>query len=182
MKTKKMKIVLFGELVLRQQAKPVSVFHKKLHFLIDSMVDTLYSHDDGAALAANQVGILKRIVVVDYEDEYIELVNPEIVNESGEQTDYEGCLSCPGYIGLVKRAEYIKVKFQDRDGNENVIEKDGKIAQCLQHEIDHLNGTLFIDRMVEDFLTHSESKTKISLQSVLDLANGKVYNNSSLFK
>jgi len=177
-----MKILLFGDPALRESAKLVTVFHKKLHTFIDSMAHTLYNRDDGAALAANQVGILKRIVLVDYEDEYIELVNPEIVDENGEQTDYEGCLSYPGYIGLVKRAEFIKVKFQDRDGNENVIEKDGKVAQCLQHEIDHLNGILFIDRMVEDFLTHSESKTKISLQSVLDLANGKVHNNPSLYK
>ncbi len=165
-----MKIILFGDPALRQTAKPVTVFHKKLGTLIDSMVETLYSRDDGAALAANQVGILKRIVVIDYEDEYFELVNPEIVEASGEQTDNEGCLSYPGYFGQVKRYDFVKVKYQDRTGKINIIERSGNLAKCLQHEIDHLDGILFIDRVVEDFLTHSESKNKIDLSSVISLS------------
>lgn len=174
MNNKKMKIIKFGDPVLRQTAKPITVFHSKLHSLIDTMANTLYSRDDGAALAANQVGILKRIIVIDYEDEYIELINPEIIEASGEQTDNEGCLSYAGYFGLVKRAEEVKVKFLDRDGKDKVIKRNGNLARCLQHEIDHLDGILFIDRMIENFLTHTETKEKISLESVLDLANGKI--------
>lgn len=169
-----MKIIQFGNSVLREKAKPVTVFHKKLHALIDSMVATLYSHDDGAALAANQIGILKRIVVIDYEDEYLELVNPEIIKSGGEQTDQEGCLSFTGYFGLVKRANYVKVKYQDRNGKELIIEKEGNLARCLQHEIDHLDGILFIDRMTGDFLTHSETKEKISLQSAINIAQNNL--------
>ncbi len=176
MNNRKMKIQLFGNPVLRQAAKPVTVFHKKLGTLIDSMVETLYSRDDGAALAANQVGVLKRIVVIDYEDEYLELVNPEIIEAGGEQTDNEGCLSYPGYFGQVKRYDFVKVKYQDRNGNNHFIEKNGNMARCLQHEIDHLNGILFIDRMVEDFLVNNETKTKINLVVVLDIADGKVQN------
>ncbi len=165
-----MKIILFGDPVLRQTAKPVTVFHKKLGTLIDSMIETLYSRDDGAALAANQVGILKRIVVIDYEDEYFELVNPEIIEASGEQTDNEGCLSYPGYFGQVKRYDFVKVKYQDRSGKIKIIERSGNLARCFQHEIDHLDGILFIDRVDEEFLTHSESKNKIDLSSVISLS------------
>jgi peptide deformylase len=137
------------------------------------MVDTLYSKDDGAALAANQVGILKRIIVIDYEDEYLELVNPEIIEANGEQTDNEGCLSYPGYFGQVKRYDFVKVTYQDRYGKKHVIEKKGNMARCLQHEIDHLDGILFIDRLTEDFLINNESKDKIRLAVALDNSFGK---------
>lgn len=169
----KLKIVTFGDPVLRQKAKPVTVFHSKLNILIDSMSKTLYLRDDGAALAAPQVGVLKRIVVMDYEDEYLELVNPEILESSGEQTGFEGCLSFPGWIGSVMRAETVKVKYQDRTGKEHVIERSGNLARCLQHEIDHLDGILYIDRVTEEFLEHSETEEKISLESARDLSNGK---------
>lgn len=169
----KLKIVTFGDPVLRQKAKPVTVFHSKLNILIDSMSKTLYLRDDGAALAAPQVGVLKRIVVMDYEDEYLELVNPEILESSGEQTGFEGCLSFPGWFGSVKRAETIKVKYQDRTGKEHLIERSGNLARCLQHEIDHLDGVLFIDRVSEEFLEHSETEEKISLESAKEISLGK---------
>jgi peptide deformylase len=169
----KLKIISFGDHVLRQPAKPVTVFHKKLHALIDSIAETLHNCDGGAALAANQVDVLKRITVINYQGEYFELINPEIIYSEGEQTDMEGCLSFPGYYGLVKRFNLVKVKYLDRNGKENVIERTGKLARCIQHEVDHLNGVLFVDRMIEDFLIHTETENKISLQSALDLANGK---------
>ena len=166
---KKLKILLFGDPALRQNAKPVTVFHKKLHAFIDSLAVTLDSCEDGAALAATQVGELKSITVINYEGEYLELINPEIIEAKGEQTDYEGCLSYPGYIGKVKRAETIKVKYVDRFGKENVIERTNKMARCIQHEIDHLNGILFIDRVKEDHLIHADSDTEINIEFIREL-------------
>jgi peptide deformylase len=173
MPVKKSKIVLFGDPVLRKAAKPVTVFHKKLHGLIDSMVETLHDRDDGAALAANQIGVLKSITVIDYMQEYFEMINPEIIDSEGEQTEYEGCLSLPGYFGLVSRYDHIKVKYLDRNGKENIIERNGKLARCFQHEIDHLNGILFIDKVCENFLINNDNDAKISLESVKELADGR---------
>ena len=171
---KKLNIVLFGDPVLRESAKPVNVFHKKLENLIDSMNYTLSLRDDGAAVAANQVGVLKRITVINYEDEYFEMVNPEIIEKGGGLVDnYEGCLSYPGYIGLVPRYEKIKVKYLDRKGDQHIIERTGKMARCIQHEIDHLDGILFIDRMKETTLTHSETKATIELAKVIELTRIK---------
>lgn len=169
----KYKIVRFGEPVLREKAKPVTVFHHKLHELVDSLTDTLFRSEDGAAIAAPQIGVSKRIVVIDYEDEYIELINPEILSSDGEQTGYEGCLSFPGFIGNVTRSDTVKVKYQDRDGKEITIERSGNMARCLQHEIDHLDGILFIDKVSDKYLVHQDTKEKVLLQDVLELSNGK---------
>ena len=158
---KKEKIAVFGDPVLRETAQPVTIFHKKLHLLIDRMKFTLSKEEGGAALAANQISILKRVVVIDYLDEYHEMINPEIISSSGESTESEGCLSLPGYFGNVKRAEQIKVKFQDRHGKEFVIDRSGHMARCIQHEIDHLDGILFIDRMDEPFVSNGEKKLAV---------------------
>lgn len=166
---KKAKIVLFGDPVLREKAQPVKVFHKKLHAAIDTIKFTLLNVKEGAALAANQISIPKKITVIDYLDEYIEMINPEIVSFSGEQTGYEGCLSFPGYSGRVKRAETVKVEFQDRNGNKICIERSGQMARCIQHEIDHLNGILYIDRMDDEFILNDEDKTKISINNILKI-------------
>lgn len=166
-----MKILLFGDPILRQKAKPVIVFHHKLHSMIDNMADTLDARDDGAAIAANQVGVLKRIIVINYENEYLELINPEIISFSGKQSKYEGCLSYPGYVGLVSRYENIKVRYYNRNGIENFIERNGNLSICIQHEIDHLDGILFIDRVEEKHLIHSETKEKINLDDVVEIAN-----------
>ncbi|MGD8777862.1 MAG: peptide deformylase [Ignavibacteria bacterium] len=170
---KKLRIILFGSPVLRETAKPVTVYHKKFHSLIDSMAETLKSRDDGAALAANQVNILKRVTVINYEGEYLELINPEIIESAGEQNGYEGCLSYPGYMGLVRRYDYVKVKYFNRLGEKKIIERFGKLSRCIQHEIDHLNGILFIDKMEEEFLLHADTENKISRSTLLELANGK---------
>jgi peptide deformylase len=173
MSRKKLKILLFGDPLLRQTAKPVTVFHKKLHAVIDSIAETLNARDDGAALAATQVGIMKRIIVIDYLGEYLELINPEILEAGGEETDFEGCLSYPGYTGRVPRSATVKVKYFDRNGKEHLIERNGRFARCIQHEVDHLNGILYIDRMREMYLTNSLDQTRIDLDSVLLLSDKK---------
>jgi peptide deformylase len=172
----KLKIIKFGNPVLRQVAKPVTVFHRKLHQLIDAMAETLERRSDGAALAAPQVDVLKRVVVIHYENEYLELINPQITAYAGEQVDYEGCLSFFGYLGMVPRHETVTVQFVTRYGEPQTIERQGRMARCIQHELDHLDGVLFIDRMDTDHLIHPEKETKIPLQTVLDLANGKSKN------
>ncbi|EJY55837.1 peptide deformylase [Alicyclobacillus hesperidum URH17-3-68] len=142
---------------LRQKAKPVTQFGPAIHKLLDDMAETMY-HADGIGLAANQIGILKRLVVIDVapnEDSFakrawIELVNPEIIAREGEQHEREACLSLPGLSGIVERAAYVKVRAQDRNGEFFEIEGRDLLARCLQHEIDHLDGILFIDYLRPD--------------------------------
>lgn len=166
MSSKKFKILEIGDPVLRQKAKPVTVFHKKLHALIDAIVETLDDRDDGAALAATQVGIMKRIVVVDYKNEFFEMINPEIISMEGLESDTEGCLSLPGLSGIVPRAVTVKVKYQDRNGIEQTIERSGALARCFQHEIDHLDGILYIDKMEEEFVKRVDSEIQLSVEEL----------------
>lgn len=161
-----MKILEIGDPVLRQKAKPVTVFHKKLHVLIDSMIATLDDREDGAALAATQVGIMKRIIVVDYKSEFFEMINPEIIYSEGLESESEGCLSLPGLSGVVPRAAVIKVKYQDRNGIEQIVERSGALARCFQHEIDHLDGILYIDKMEEEFAKVLKTDEKISVEEL----------------
>lgn len=161
----------FGESILRKVAKPVKVIDAKVLKLLDDMVDTLYAADGRAGLAAPQVGILKRVVVMDCGEGLLELINPEILEFSGEQTGPEACLSFPGYTGIVKRANYVKVKSQNRAGETFYLEATDYLARCIQHEVDHLNGVLFIDRIDGKYLYHDRTKKKIDLLEVLRLAN-----------
>ncbi len=169
-----LQIARFGNPILRQTARPVNSFNKNLHSLLDSMTSTLKQCEDGAALAATQVSVLKRVVVVDYEDDHLELINPEILAGDDIQSEYEGCLSLPGYAGLVPRFNFVRLKYYDRKGRDNVIERRGMLARCFQHEIDHLDGVLFVDMMTADQLVHSKTDTTISRQSVLDITNGLI--------
>lgn len=139
-------IVMDPDPVLREKAKPVTKFNSNLHKLLDDMADTMYENE-GVGLAAPQVGILKRVIVMDVGDEHglIELVNPEIISTSGEQIGPEGCLSIPGLQGDVRRPMNVTVKGQDRNGNEVIIEGKELLARCIMHEVDHLNGVLFTD-------------------------------------
>lgn len=131
--------------ILRKMCRPVEKFDQKLHDLIDDMRETL-ADANGAGLAAPQVGILRRVVlVINEQDEVLELVNPEILSVEGEQEDFEGCLSIPGYYGIVKRPAIVTVKAQDRNGAEFTVTGTGLTARCFCHEVDHLNGKLFID-------------------------------------
>jgi peptide deformylase len=138
--------------VLREEAKEVTKFNANLQKLLRDMADTMYDAE-GVGLAAPQVGILKRAIVVDIGDDngLIEMVNPEIVEREGEQLGPEGCLSIPGLSGDVRRAQRIKVKGFDRDGNVFTVEAADFLARAFQHEIDHLNGVLFIDIAEEMF-------------------------------
>lgn len=136
-----------GDEVLRKISKPVTQINQKIQELIDDMLDTMYEAD-GVGLAAPQVGILKRIVVIDVGEGPIELINPEKLEESGEQLYVEGCLSIPGIYGEVKRPERVVVKALDRNGNEQRIEGTGTLAVALCHEIDHLDGVMFEDRVI----------------------------------
>lgn len=138
------------------------------------MVQTLYDRDGRAGLAAPQVGILRRVVVMDCGEGLIELINPEIVQKSGEQTGTEACLSFPGYYGYVQRANYVKVKSLNRQGETCMIEGEGYLARCMQHEIDHLNGVLFIDHVQDNWLYHEQSEQKIELLNVIRIANQTV--------
>ena len=122
-------------------------FDEKLHILLDDMYETMQSRD-GVGLAAPQVGILKRAVVIDVGDGKIELINPEIVEESGEQTGSEGCLSVPGVFGDVTRPNVVTVKAQDRDGKWFKITGKELLARAFCHEIEHLDGKLFLDRVI----------------------------------
>jgi peptide deformylase len=138
-----------GDPVLRIKAKKIEEVTKKTNDLIDNMFETMYA-EDGVGLAAPQIGISKRIAVVDVrEDNKIVLINPEIIAEEGKAIMEEGCLSIPGETGDVIRSQNIKVKSLDRKGNEIEFEAEGYEARAIQHEIDHLNGILFIDKVVK---------------------------------
>lgn len=132
--------------VLREISKPVPKITPNIHKLLKDMADTMYDAE-GVGLAAPQIGILKRVIVMDVGDEHglIELINPEIIEREGEQFGPEGCLSIPGLTGDVKRAQRVKVKGLNRDGEEIVIEGTDLLARCIEHEVDHLNGVLYTD-------------------------------------
>ena len=136
-----------GDEILYKKCKAVVKFDEKLHILLDDMYETMQSRD-GVGLAAPQVGILKRAVVIDVGDGKIELINPEIVEESGEQTGSEGCLSVPGVFGEVTRPNVVTVKAQDRDGKWFKITGKELLASAFCHEIEHLDGKLFLDRVI----------------------------------
>ena len=137
-------IVKDGDPILKKKCRPVDKFDKKLAILLDDMAETMH-RANGVGLAAPQVGMLRRVVVIDVGEGVIELVNPKIVAYSGEQEGIEGCLSFPGEWGLAKRPNYVKVKAQDRNGDEFEIDGEELLARAFCHEIDHLNGVVFKD-------------------------------------
>ena len=138
------KILTQEEPTLHKVCRSVSKFDEKLHELLDDMTETLYEAN-GVGLAAPQVGILRRVVVIDTGEEIVEMINPEILETSGEQDGMEGCLSVPGEYWMVKRPNHVKATAQDRDGNWFEIEAEGLIARCICHECDHLDGHLYTE-------------------------------------
>ena len=150
------KIVEQGDECLTKVCRPVTEFNSRLHELLDDMVETL-ADANGAGLAAPQVGVLRRVCIVMDEDsgEYIELINPEIVAQSGEQTGLEGCLSVPGKWGIVTRPNVVRVRAQDRDGNWFEVEGEDMTARCFCHEIEHLDGHLYTEH-IDHFLSDEE--------------------------
>ena len=157
-------ILVKGEPSLNKHCRPVTEFNERLHQLLDDMAETL-ANENGVGLAAPQVGVLRRAVLVletnvpEGEDEYvIELINPEIVETSGEQYGPEGCLSVPGKFGLVKRHYKVKVRAQDRNGQWFEVEGVGLTGRCFCHELDHLDGVLFTQKC-DRMLTEEELET-----------------------
>ena len=138
------KIVTMGDEVLRKKSRPVVKFDEKLWQLLDDMKDTM-NKAEGVGLAAVQVGVLRRVIVIDVGDGLIELINPEIIEVSGEQEGQEGCLSVPGRWGIVKRPDYVKLRAQNRKGQWKLYEGTALKARAFCHEIDHLDGTLYVD-------------------------------------
>ena len=148
------KILTDKDPALHKVCRPVEKFDARLHKLLDDMVETLVD-SGGVGLAAPQIGILRRVVVVDTGEEVLELVNPTLLETDGEQVGPEGCLSVPGKYGLVKRPYWAKVRAQDRDGNWYEAEGEELIARCFCHELDHLDGIVYTEVM-ERFLTEEE--------------------------
>ena len=150
------KIVEQGDECLTKVCRPVTDFNAHLRQLLDDMAETL-EDANGAGLAAPQVGVLRRacIVLEEESEEFIELINPVIVSRKGEQTDLEGCLSIPGKYALVSRPEVVRVKAQDRNGNWFEAEGEGITARAFCHEIEHLDGHLFVEH-IDRFLTDDE--------------------------
>ena len=157
------RIVLQGEDCLTKVCRPVTDFDNRLHILLNDMADTLLD-SGGVGLAAPQVGILRRVCVVQNEnDEIIELINPEIVYTQGEQTGLGGCLSVPGKFVVVTRPEVVRVRAQDRDGNFFEVEDSDLTARCFCHEIEHLDGHLFVEH-TDHLLTEEELQEYIRRQ------------------
>ncbi len=138
-------VVQVGDDVLRQKCFPVETFDSKLHQILDDMKDTV-KKEQGAGLAAPQIGLLYRMAVVDVEEGYFEFINPVIMKQKGEQTDWEGCLSVRGKMGQVSRPMKVTVVYQDRFGEKHVLQAKGFFARAICHELDHLDGILYIDK------------------------------------
>ena len=138
-------LVQVGDDVLRQRCAEVETFDEKLFALLDDMKDTV-KKEQGAGLAAPQVGVLRRVVVVDVEQGYFEFINPVILSQKGEQSGWEGCLSVVGKSGIVSRPMKLKLAYQNRFGDKHTLQAKGFFARAICHELDHLDGVLYIDR------------------------------------
>ena len=151
-------IVKLGDETLRKISKPMQKFDLRLWLLLRDMADTMYKAD-GVGLAAPQIGILRRVVVIDVQDEHglIELVNPEIIAMEGEQAGSEGCLSVPGRRGYVVRPNKVTVRAQDRNGKFFEITGEELLARALCHEIDHLDGIMYVDKMDHEIFDDEEN-------------------------
>jgi peptide deformylase len=178
---KQLNVLQFGAAELREKAAQVTVFNKKIHEIIDDMAYTLRCRGDGAALAANQVGVLKRIVVIDTQDEYYELINPEFLEKGGLQYGIEGCLSYLGFEGNVPRYGRVVVRFQDRDGKFHELEKEGFMARCLQHEMDHLDGVLYIDRMTEEKICNPDTGMELGIEEIRLVSRARLPQGNAVF-
>lgn len=138
-----------GDEVLRKKCRPIEKIDDRVITLLEDMADTLHSTENGAALAAPQIGVLRRAVVIDMGHGIIYMVNPEIISAEGSQEVVEGCLSIPGRWGKLNRPAKVKARAINEKGEEVTITGEGDLAKCLCHEIDHLDGILFIDKVTE---------------------------------
>lgn len=138
-----------GDPILRKKSKEITEVTERIKILLEDMVDTM-NKAEGVGLAAPQVGILRRAVVIDIGEGPIKLLNPEILELNGEVIDIEGCLSVPGRSGTVNRPEWVKIRYMDLEGEKKTLEGNGLMARAICHEIDHLDGILYIDKMIEE--------------------------------
>jgi len=145
-----LKILVAGDPVLKKISKPVAKVDKRIRRILRDMAETMHKADSGVGLAAPQVGILERMVVIDVGDDHglLQLVNPVITKREGEVVVCEGCLSVPNFEGEVKRAGYVECEYYDAKGQKQFVAAEGILAICLQHELDHLDGVLFTDRAI----------------------------------
>lgn len=149
------KIVKLGDEVLRKQSKPMQKFDLRLWLLLRDMAETMYKAE-GVGLAAPQVGILRRVVVIDIGEGLVELINPEIIAMEGEQVGQEGCLSVPGRRGVVIRPNKVTVRAQDRNGKHFELTGEGFMARAICHELDHLDGVIYVDKMEYEVFDEDE--------------------------
>lgn len=143
------KIRISGDPILRKKSKDIKEISERIKILLDDMIDTM-NEAEGVGLAAPQVGVLRRAVVIDVGEGPIKIINPEILETEGEAVDIEGCLSVPERSGSVSRPERVKIKYLDIEGNENILEGKDLLARAICHELDHLDGILYIDKMIEE--------------------------------
>jgi peptide deformylase len=157
------RILTAGEPILRERTKRVSSFDASLHRLLDDMLETMRDAP-GVGLAANQVGVPLQVAVIEVDNRVTELVNPQVVKGSGEQLDWEGCLSIPGYVAEVTRHSKVTVKARDRHGREFRVKGTELFSRALQHEIDHLKGMLYIDSLdsLEELVRVSEAHDEVT--------------------
>ena len=153
------KIVKIGDDTLRKVCRPVTQIDKRILTLLGDMAETMYAAD-GVGLAAPQVGILRRVVTIDVGEGLIELINPQIISQEGSQVGPEGCLSIPGRRCTVERPMKVKVRAQGRDGRTFELDAEGFLAVAVCHELDHLDGILYVDKMIEDVTGKTEEAPK----------------------
>lgn len=138
-----------GDILLRKKCKEVTVIDERIRQILDDMMDTLHHTEYGAALAANQVGILKRLVVIDYCGYHLKLINPKIIERIGTQECVEGCLSYPGQFVKTIRPQKVTIQALDENGEETIVSGEGEMAKCFCHELEHLDGEVFLDKAIE---------------------------------
>lgn len=156
------KIRVSGDPILRKKSKEIGEVTDRIKLLLEDMVETM-GHEEGVGLAAPQIGVLRRAVVIDIGEGPMKIINPVIVDQEGEEIDVEGCLSVPGRSGTVMRPERVKINYKNIDGEEKTIEGTGLLARAICHEIDHLEGILYIDKMIEE----------VELEEDEDIEDGK---------
>lgn len=142
-------IRLLEDPILRKKSKEITEITDRIKILLDDMIDTM-NEAEGVGLAAPQVGVLRRAVVIDIGEGPIKLINPVILEMKGEEVDVEGCLSIPSRSGTVSRPEWVKIKYIDVEGKEKTLEGSGLLARAICHEVDHLEGILYIDKIIEE--------------------------------
>ena len=150
---------LYGDAILKKRAKPVNNISDNILVLLDDMLETM-RHYDGVGLAAPQVGSLRRVVLLEFEENTYEMINPVIIESTGLQTNDEACLSIPGMVGTVERPEKVVIEYTDREGGACILELEDTLAIAVCHEIDHLDGVLYVEKALPDTFRKAEEKNE----------------------